>query len=230
MRSKTENRFFLAMGLACLAVVFAGFAPSYYLRDAARGSLPALFLVHGAILTAWYLLSAAQPVWIAVNRFPFHRAFGAVGVLTAAGVVITGVMAGADALARGVGIEGDPYAFFYLSVADAVFFAALVIAGVLARANPGSHKRLMTAASISITFPALGRLAPSLGFEPIVAFVPYTALLAALVIFDGVTLRRLHPATLIGAGAALVKLMSYLPVGGSAPWRRLVDATGLPVG
>jgi hypothetical protein len=228
--AKRESFFFLAVGLACLAAVFAGFAPSYYLRDSARGALPALFLVHGAILTAWYLIAAAQPFWIAVARFPLHRAFGAAGAVIAIGVAVTGLMAGADALARGVGIDGDAYAFFYLSVADAAVFSALIAAGVLNRCNPAAHKRLMTIASITATFPALGRLAPALGYDPILGAVPYTALIAAVVFYDIIALRRVHPATLIGAGAAIGKLVSYLPAGGSAAWRALVDATGLTVG
>lgn len=227
---KGDTLFFLAIGLACLAVVFAGFAPSYYLRDSARGALPTLFLVHGAILTAWYLIAAAQPFWIAVSRFPLHRAFGAAGVVIAAGVAVTGVMAGADALARGVAIDGDSYAFFYLSAADAAVFSVLIAAGVLNRRNPAAHKRLMTIASISTTFPALGRLLPALGYDLILGAVPYTALVAAIIVYDIVSLRRIHPATLIGAGAAIGKLVSYLPVGGSAAWRALVDATGLVVG
>lgn len=230
MTAKPESWFFAAMGLACLAVVFAGFAPSYYLRDSALPPLPALFLVHGAILTAWYMIAAAQPFWIAARRFPAHRAFGALGAMVAVLVAITGVMAGADALARGVAIGDDPYAFFYLSVADAGFFIALVIAGISARRLPQTHKRLMTVASISITFPALGRLMAGLGWDPVLAAAPYAALVAAIAVYDLAVLRRLHPATLAGGGAALAKLVSYLPVGASALWRSTVDASGLVVG
>ena len=218
------------MGLACFAVVFAGFAPSYYLRDAAREPLSTLFLVHGAILTVWFLIAAAQPFWISSSRIEFHRAFGAAGAAIAIGVAVTGVLAGLDALARGVGIDGDAYAFLYLSFADAVVFAALVLAGVLNRHHPATHKRLMTLASISITFPAFGRLSPALGLDPVLAAVAYTAFVAAVIAYDAAALRRLHPATLIGAGATLGKIVSYLPIGKSVVWRSLVDAAGLPVG
>ena len=229
MTAKQENRFFAAMGLACLVFVLAGFAPSFYLRDAARPPLPSLFLVHGGILTAWYLIAAAQPLWIAAGRFSAHRALGAVGAVIAIGVVVSGLMAGADAFARGVAIGDDPYAFFYLSVADAAFFAVFVIVAVAWRGRAHSHKRLMTIASISITFPALARLMAWLGLDPILAAAPYAALLAAIAAYDFVALRRLHPATLAGGGAAIAKLVSYLPVGGSALWRSLVDASGLAV-
>lgn len=230
MTVKGETVFFLAIGLACLAVVVAGFAPSYYLRDGARPPLSLLFLVHGAVLTAWYLIAAAQPFWIAASRFNTHRAFGFAGAVLAIGVVITGMMAGADAMARGVDVGGSAHAFFYLSVSDAAVFAALVTCGVLARHDGAAHKRLMTIASISITFPALGRLLPAMGQDPIFAALPYTALLAAICLHDILALRRLHPATLFGAAAAFGKIVTYLPVGGSAAWRLLIDAAGLPVG
>lgn len=67
------------MGLACLAAVLAGFAPSYYLRDAARAPLSALFLAHGAILTAWHLIAPAQPFWISSSQFHSAAALPSAG-------------------------------------------------------------------------------------------------------------------------------------------------------
>ena len=224
-------RFFLAIAFVNLVLVFAGFAPSFYLRDAALAPLPPLFLAHGAVLSLWYLIALAQPALIAGGRFGAHRILGTAGAALAVFVVATGLMAGADAMARGVGIGGaDAQTFFYLSVSDAALFAALAAAAVAFRASPAAHKRLMTIASISILFPALGRLAVTLGFDGAIAVVPYTVLLASVAICDLASRKRLHPATIVGGGAALAKIASYLPVGESALWRGIVEATGAPVG
>lgn len=226
-----DRGFFTAIAAVNLAFVFAGFAPSYYFRDAGLTSLSALFLAHGAVLTFWYLIAAAQPALIAGGRYGAHRALGTAGSALAILVAATGLMAGADAMARGVGIAGaDARTFFYLSVSDALVFAGLVCAAVAKRNSPAAHKRLMTIASISILFPALGRLAVTAGLDGALAAIPYSALLAAVVAFDAVALKRIHLATLLGGGAALGKIISYLPVGTSDAWRRIVDATGLAVG
>ncbi len=223
--------FFLAIAFVNLALVFAGFAPSFYLRDETLPPLPPLFLAHGCVLSIWYLIAVVQPALIAAGRYGGHRILGTAGAALAVLVVATGLMVGADAMARGVGIGGaDARTFFYLSVSDAVLFTALVAAGVAYRASHAAHKRLMTIASISILFPALGRLAVTLGFDGVFAVAPYTALLAGVALNDFLSQRRVHPATIAGGGAAFAKIASYLPVGGGELWRRFVDATGLPVG
>jgi hypothetical protein len=230
-REGGEARFFLAIASVNLFLVFAGFAPSFYLRDAALAPLPPLFLAHGAVLTLWYLIALAQPALIAGGRYGAHRILGIAGAVLAVFVFATGLMAGADAMARGVGVGGaDAQTFFYLSVSDAVLFAALVAAGVAFHAAPAAHKRLMTIASISILFPALGRLAVALGLDGAFAVAPYTVLLASIALHDLMSHKRFHLATIAGGGAAFAKIVSYLPVGGGELWRRIVETTGLPVG
>lgn len=230
-REGGDARFFLAIAFVNLVLVFAGFAPSFYLRDETLPPLPSLFLAHGAVLSLWYLIAVAQPALIAGGRYGAHRVLGTAGAVLAVFVFATGLTAGADAMARGVGIGGaDARTFFYLSVSDAALFAALVVAAVALRASPAAHKRLMTIASISILFPALGRLAVTLGLDGAFAVVPYTALLAGVAVWDFAARKRLHWATIVGGGAALAKVASYLPVGGGELWRRFVDATALPVG
>lgn len=226
-----DRRFFGVLAIANLLFVFAGFAPSYYLRDAGLPPLRTVFHAHGAVLTLWYLIAVLQPALVATGRYRVHRAVGAAGVALACLVVATGLMAGADAMARGVGIGGaDARTFFYLSAADAALFAALVAAGAALRKSPAAHKRLMTIASISILFPALGRVAVTVGVDGTFAVVPYAALLGAVCVHDLATQKSLHPATLVGCGAAFAKIASYLPVGSSALWAAIIDATGLPVG
>ncbi len=230
-RDGGDARFFLAVAAVNLLLVVLGFSPSFYFRDAHLQPLPTLFIAHGAVLSLWFLIAVAQPALIAGARRGAHRMLGIAGAAVAILVAATGLMAGADAMARGVGVgSADARAFFYLSVSDAVLFAALVAAAVAGRAKRAAHKRLMTIASISILFPALGRLAVTLGLDGAFAVIPYAALLAAVGAYDLATLKRLHPATLAGGGAAIGKMVSYLPVGSSELWRRVVDATGLPVG
>ncbi|MDZ7626993.1 MAG: hypothetical protein U5J99_01145 [Parvularculaceae bacterium] len=231
MTHANENRFFAALAAVLLVFVFAGFAPSYYFRADDLSPLSTLFLAHGAVLSSWYVLATTQPLLIVGGRNRLHRLSGFAGLGLAIAVAVSGLAAGADAMARGVGIAGrEPQTFFFLSVADASLFVALVGAALLCRHDRSAHKRLMTIASISILFPALGRLAVTLGLDGAVAVIPYAALLASVAMFDAAALGRIHPATIAAGGAALAKITLYLPVGESALWKRAVEISRLSVG
>jgi hypothetical protein len=231
VKAHAKPFFFVALALVCLAFVFAGFAPSFYLRSSDRAPLSAVLLAHGALLSAWFLVAALQPILIARGKRALHRSVGAIAALLAIAVALSGLAAGADAMSRGVGIAGrDPQTFFFLSVSDALLFIALVTAAIVARNYADTHKRLMAIASISILFPALGRLATNLGFDGAMAAVPYVGLLAAVIGYDVSVLKKVHPATAIAAAAALCKVIAYFPMGDSALWRQVVSVTGLSVG
>jgi hypothetical protein len=54
-RAPTHAFWFVA-GLVCFAIVFCGFAPSYYLRHWFRTTpLPGLLQLHGALMTSWFV-------------------------------------------------------------------------------------------------------------------------------------------------------------------------------
>ena len=55
---KTDRLFFSGMASACALITFLGFLPSYYGRSAALPPLPPLYLLHGALCTAWIVLLA----------------------------------------------------------------------------------------------------------------------------------------------------------------------------
>ena len=75
---RTDRVFFTTMSVLLAAVVFAGFAPTYYLRSAYQTEpLARVFQVHGAIFTAWMLLLVAQTSLVAgrrVVRIALHKA------------------------------------------------------------------------------------------------------------------------------------------------------------
>ena len=65
-RARRARLFYPGLALAMLAVVFVGFAPSYYLKGAIGSRpLPLLFHVHGAAFTAWMLLLVTQAALVA---------------------------------------------------------------------------------------------------------------------------------------------------------------------
>ncbi len=68
-RRSADHHFFAWASLAAFAVVFAGFARTYYLRSLFGGSsLPWLLHLHGALMTSWFALFFVQTYLIASHR------------------------------------------------------------------------------------------------------------------------------------------------------------------
>ena len=102
-----DHVFFCAMAALLLASVFIGFAHTYYLAGVYRAPLPSLIIhLHGAAFSIWILLFVTQTALISARRLEWHRRLGTVTFAWACLMVILGLLAAADALARGAGPPG----------------------------------------------------------------------------------------------------------------------------
>lgn len=223
-----RRHFFVAISAAILAIVLIGFAPTLYLRGLFGASpVPGYLYLHGAVLTAWFAIVAAQTVLIRGGNVPTHRRMGVLGVCVGVAVVVVSVIVtlrfvqriihapaepdtslsvvmgfGADAPLLGLAATA-----LWMNLTSLVTFAVLLAGAVLMRDRPDVHKRLMVLASLSILPPAIARISrwPGLGGDmgPLVPIV-MLLLLSGMVWFDIHTRRRVHRATL--AGGAFVVL------------------------
>ena len=185
--------FFAALAALLLLFVFWGFARTLYLRaffDVPE--LPPHLYLHGAVLTAWFLLLMTQAVLIQTRRVRIHRGLGVAGAILAVGVVATG--AWTLALRES---EAPDLPNMMLLIA----FALCIGSAIGLRRRPAAHKRLMLIGSITITAPAIDRaMRPFLGSNPalavlILTLVAVVGMFAAIVIYDG---RRPRLATIGG--------------------------------
>src|SRR3712207_2906720 len=77
---RRERMFYTGMAVAAAAVVFAGFARTYYLKPYfGTPSLTPLLHLHGVLFTSWIVLFVVQTTLVAVRRVNVHRRLGAVG-------------------------------------------------------------------------------------------------------------------------------------------------------
>lgn len=191
-------------------VVFLGFLPSFFLRAQFRETpLPFYLLVHATIMTAWQILFLSQTVLVAVERPDLHRLMGMAGAALAGLVVVAGVYATLiqPALFKARGAS-PPFPMEILVVGNLfgfLIFAGLIAVAITLRRDTATHRRLIYWACVVTMGPALtpGR---TLGatiqpffpttFPPELAVV-WIAWIARL-IHDWSTIRRFHPATIIG--------------------------------
>jgi hypothetical protein len=225
-----DRWFFGGMAVAAALVVFAGFAPSYYLKGL-YGSPPLSPLrhLHGAVFTLWMVLFVVQTSLIAARRTSVHRRLGIAGVLLAATMVVVGtaVAIAAAKYPRAVapGLP-PPLVFLVIPLSDLAGFLALVTLGVFKRRQPDVHKRLMLLATIAILPAALGRLVFPGGLLDVLGLpagpLTLTGLTAmfvgACVVHDRLSRGRVHPASLWGGAFLLTMQVLRLFVGGTAAW------------
>ena len=202
---RSERAFFSAMAASILLAVFVGFARTYFLRALLPVPTPAplgltpLVHLHGLLFTGWAVLLFVQARLVAAQRIDLHRWLGMVGVVMAVLMVWIGTLAAVHAVLRGVAPFGmDPRRFLLIPLFAVGLFAVFVIAGIRARRDPQSHKRLMLLATIALLPPAIARWVIQLGLGPPFVLAIATLFLVPMVVWDLKTRGRLHRVTLWG--------------------------------
>jgi len=216
--------FYFYMALACTAVAFLGFAPTYWLPLAKRSfSASPVVHFHGLLFFAWSLYFAFQGWLAASGKVAWHRTIGMIGVSLATAMTIFGFLVAVNAMKRSAaaGLTDDGIAFAIVPLSGILFFAVVFTLAIAAIRKPETHKRLMLLAGISLLDAAVARwfltfLAPPgpLGPPPVPVTIPpalvaYLLLVAAMV-FDWRTRGRPHPVYVYGGIALIaVKLLNW---------------------
>jgi hypothetical protein len=215
---QVDHRFYLWPAVAAFAVVIGGFARTYYLKLAfGTPALPWLLHLHGALMTAWFLLFFVQVNLVATRHITAHRRLGVAGAVLAGSIVLVGASVAIHAGARDrlSANTGCPPALalmgFFLVVL--LVFAVLVGTALLRRRRRDWHSRLMLLSCVALLGPSLSRIpfeqVPALSFlksgGPAGVFSLDLLLIYGCITWDTWRNRRVHPAFLVGA----VLIMAY---------------------
>jgi hypothetical protein len=221
-RRRRERWFYLGMSVAVVITVFAGFAPTYYLRPYFTASpLMPLLHLHGFVFTSWLVLFVTQTTLVAANRTDIHRRLGIVGGVVAVLMILVGVSTALIRANQGATPPGgpSPLVFLVVPLGDMLVFGVLVGAGFYFRRRPDVHKRLMMLATISILAAAVARLPFAfLQAGPIAFFGLTDVFVVVCVLYDLITLKRIHRATALAALLIVASQPLRLMIGGTQPW------------
>jgi hypothetical protein len=216
-----DHLFFSGMALLIMLTVFVGFAHTYYLAGIFRASLPSTIIhIHGAAFSCWILLLVTQTSLVSAGRVDIHRRLGIAGFLLACLMVILGVLAATDALARQTGPGGsDPQFFYIIPLTDMLIFAVLIFSAFRARFNPPSHKRLVLIGTVALMIAALARWPIAFLYmrAPVATFVSY-AFLLMLVAYDLWSTRKVHRVTIWASVFLIFVQQIRIPIGKTAAW------------
>ncbi|HEX7085761.1 MAG TPA: hypothetical protein VF198_05320 [Vicinamibacterales bacterium] len=228
-----ERRFFAGLALVVLAIVFLGFANTYYLWPLTRAThtatgrllpspTPPLVHVHAVLFSGWIVLFVAQACLGARGRVGLHRRLGMAALGLVPLMVITG-LATAIHGGRTGWHPGGPYpdslGFMVAGFRDIANFTVLTGAGLLYRRRPDIHRRLMLLGTIG------GLLWPAIVRVPFLAgrIVPLLTVLAALVLAPAVYDFRTRARTRwlsLGLGLAILATFPGAVVVGTSGWWR----------
>jgi hypothetical protein len=222
IRRRRERWFYLAMSVAVVITVFAGFAPTYYLRPrfTAAPLMPLLHL-HGMVFSSWIVLFIVQTTLVATHRTDIHRRLGILGGVIATLMVIIGFTTAVIRASQGATPVPDvsPLSFLPIPLGDISVFAVLIFAGFYYRRRPDVHKRLMLLATISILAAAIARLPFAIMQAGPPVFFGFTDLfIIACVVYDLVALRRIHRATALAGLFIIASQPLRLLLGGTHAW------------
>jgi hypothetical protein len=210
---RADRLFFSGLAVALALSVFAGFAPTYYLKDLYGTPVLSPFLhLHGMLFTSWILLFVTQTTLVAARRTDLHRRLGIVGGLLAVAMLVVGTAVAVAAAKRGQ-VPGFPPPLVGLAtpLGGLAIFAVLVAAGFYYRRNRDSHKRLMMLATIGTAIAGLDRLLFPTGLLafsglPLNTFTSMgltAVFLLACFLYDLRTRGHVHPAFLWGGISTL---------------------------
>jgi hypothetical protein len=204
------GRLYAWFAVVAALTIFAGFGRTLYLRSISGApTLSPLLLVHGIVMTTWFVLFCIQVWLVATGHVRWHRRLGLFGIAVALAVVYVGIDAAIDAARRGVGPAHGvaTETFMAIPLFDMPVFALLVGIALWRRRRPDIHKRLMLLASLGMLTPAIARIPLGLiqAGGPPVFFGLALGIVGACIAVDTLRNGRLHPA--FGWGGALIFAM-----------------------
>ena len=217
--------FFVVMACAVIVTVFAGFAPTFYLRGSFTQTRPmsVLLHVHGIVFSAWVSLFLVQTLLIARGARRLHQRFGWVGAGIAAAMISLVAAAVIEELRRANGFPPPPLALA-LSAFDIIVFAMLVGTALYFRKRPDWHKRFMLSATIVLLgAPMFRAVVHSLGRGDmakvsIVSTLLVDAFFLPCFAYDLLTRRRIHPAYLVALALIVLDQVAQATVVSWTPW------------
>lgn len=161
MKTTLERNFFSATGIWYLLIVFAGFAPSFYLLNLYEDHEPVAkhLILHGIVHTIWVVLYAVQVFLIRGRNYRLHKALGIFGLIVMILMVPTGMFPVIyKVYSGGTTIDGGGHNVFRFFFCYLFFFIAFFY-----RKKPFIHKRFMLACMNMLMGAAIFRVSMDLG-------------------------------------------------------------------
>jgi cytochrome bd-type quinol oxidase subunit 2 len=235
-RQSAERKFYSRMALFMIALVFIGFAPSFYLRGYVNvprpnPSLPPSVMAHGLLFSLWMLVFVAQTQLVAAGRRDLHMRLGKLSFVLALAILPLMYLVGVWQVARANSPPyTDPLNWSVVPLSAIPAYGIMLWVGWNRRREAQVHKRAMLSAALMLLHPAIGRIP----MPPMLATFALTGALSVatfipLLVWDKRRLGHIHWVSRLGvslAAATLLISLAFLATGTWAPIARLLPGVG----
>jgi hypothetical protein len=192
--------------------IFAGFAPTFYLKPVMGTPqmlpLTPLVMLHGAVFSGWALLFVAQVWLVGAGRTDIHRRLGMAGFGLLVAMAILGTLAALHGVARASGPPiVPPLSWLAVPLLSIPVYSAMIGLGLANRRRPQIHKRYMYLAMVLMLGPSFGRMPPFHG--PLGMVILPGCFILAQALWDWRTVGRVLLVTIWGGLA--VCFIQFLP-------------------
>ena len=167
------------------------------------------------------VLLVTQTSLIAARRADLHRLLGAAGAVLGVVMMVLGAYVAITRTRDGLFVNAPgipPLRFLAVPLATMVVFPVLFGAALWLRRRTDFHKRLVLIATLELITAGVARLPVVSTLGPPGFFGGTDLFLLAIVVYDILTLKRVHPATLWGGLFLLASQPLRLVIGGTEPW------------
>jgi hypothetical protein len=224
LKTGVTRYFFVAMAALVILTVFAGFAPSFYLRSAFHPDheLSVLLHVHGLAFSTWIILFLLQTLLIAKGSRTLHQRLGWFTVGVAALMLLLVGAATVEQMRRGLPLD-QAATDLSLNLFGAIMFGVPLGCAIYYRKRPDWHKRLMLCATLGLLGAPILRLillSTHLDFPTAIIWGAVVANLFFLPCFayDLFTRGKIHRAYLYVLALFIVSQIAMVHLPSWSPW------------
>jgi hypothetical protein len=201
-RSRYVRYFFVGMASLFPLLVVIGFLPDY--QGMLSGNLKAHWFshFHGAVMTAWLGMFLTQSLLAARGNLKFHRKLGLISVWLGVFVWLTlGITTFRALIGNNPPMADGQFDILLIALYGMTLFGLFFAWGMRVRKNAAAHKRLLLLATLVTMQAAIDRMPflPGIATVLFPRFLYLDALLLPLLLYDWLTLQRIHKITWLGA-------------------------------
>jgi len=230
-RAKTRDGLYLGMSILLLLIVLTGFAPTFFMRGLFDPPpISPYVYMHGAVMTAWFVLFFAQASLAYIGRTPLHRKIGIVAATLGFAAMLTAASATWNTVVNPNTSDVALLSIvFFGNIGGIITFTTFLTLAIAYRNRPEIHKRLMLFTSISFVSPAIGRIAmwPIAGGTDLAIFnnSAIFLLILGVLIYELVAYRRVHTLTIVlGFSLMAMRLFFNMVIASSSSAQEFVRA------